>query len=311
MFIRGHPEEVIQKGGWGVIQRGSPIDKNVQVSGVCSWPCILKKLKCFFNLSVFGIVFVRHFFRYKCLFRFLVFISVGFMVSLGSSGPKILFVLSFGGISSFIVPVASFLFISSPHIFDRSFVSMSNSRCVYGTTIIITRRQIILTGFAIVGFVFLLSARFFWSFRSIRSSRIWSVVPSHLITRCTTMAWCRTCSAARLSVKWLECVLCTRIVRPTRFPPFPVRRVNLFSATVSLVASVFPTRSTSTSFRDALVSAGLATVMTSAYVLRVLMTMLMTNLGGLGHNDGYSVRIIFTIRSNLTAVGPVRPFFLA
>jgi hypothetical protein len=34
--------------------------------------------------------------------------------------------------------------------------------------------------------------------------------------------------------------------------------------------------------------------MTSAYVLRVLMTMLMTNLGGLGHNDGYSVRIIFT-----------------
>ena len=85
--------------------------------------------------------------------------------------------------------------------------------------------------------------------------------------------------------------------------------MNLFSATVSLVASVFPTRSTSTSFRDALVSAGLATVMTSAYVLRVSMTMLMTNLGGLGHNDGYNVRIIFTIRSNLTAVGPVRPFF--
>jgi len=160
MFIRGHPEEVIQKGG-GVIQRGSPSDKNVQVGGVCSCPCILKKLKCFFNLSVFGSVFVRQFFRYKCLFRFLVFISVGFMVSLGSSGPKILFVLSFGGISSFIVPVASFLFISSPHIFARSFVSMSNSRCVYGTTIIITRRRTILTGFALVGFVFLLSARFF------------------------------------------------------------------------------------------------------------------------------------------------------
>jgi len=51
--------------------------------------------------------------------------------------------------------------------------------------------------------------------------------------------------------------------------------------------------------------------MTSAYVLRVLMTMLMINLGGLGHNDRYNVRIIFTYGRTLRQGRPVRPFFLA
>ena len=119
------------------------------------------KLKCFFNFIVFGSVFVIQLFRYKCLFSFLVFTSVVFMVSLGSSGLRRPFVLSFGGISSFIVPVASFLFSALLLICARSFVSTSNSRCVYGTIIIITRLQIILTGFVLVGFVFLLSERFF------------------------------------------------------------------------------------------------------------------------------------------------------
>ena len=87
--------------------------------------------------------------------------------------------------------------------------------------------------------------------------------------------------------------------------------MNLFSVTVSIVVSVLLTRSTSISFRVALVSAGLAMVMTSAYVLTVLMTMLMINLGGLGHNDRYSVRIIFTYGRILRQWRPVRPFFLA
>ena len=52
-------------------------------------------------------------------------------------------------------------------------------------------------------------------------------------------------------------------------------------------------------------------VMMCACVLTVLMTMLMINLGGLGHNDRYSVRIIFTYGRILRQWRPLRPFFLA
>jgi hypothetical protein len=117
------------------------------------------KLKCFSNFIVIGSFLVC--LQLQCLFRFLVFINAVFVGSLASSGLHRLFVLSFRGITNFIVPVANFLFISSPLMFVRSFVNASNSICVCGMVNITIGRRIISTGFATVGFIFLLSKRFF------------------------------------------------------------------------------------------------------------------------------------------------------
>ncbi len=129
---------------------------------VCVCVCFFSrsiKLKCFSNFIVIGSFLVC--LQLQCLFRFLVFINAVFKVSLASSGLHRLFLLSFVGIFSFIVPVASFLFISSRPIFVRSFVNASNSICVCGMVNITIGRRIISTGFATVGCIFLRSKRFF------------------------------------------------------------------------------------------------------------------------------------------------------
>ena len=175
------------------------------------------------------------------------------MDGLGSSGPTRLFVLSFRGISNFIVPVTSFLFLSSRLIFVRSFVSASNSTCVSGMVNITTGPRFISTIFATVGSIFLLSKRFFWSSKSFRGSRIWPVRWRRLIARCTTTAWCRTNSTMRLNLKCLAWIRYIPGVNPTPFPPFRFLATNPCTNTVSLVVADLPTRLTSISFRNVIV----------------------------------------------------------
>jgi len=178
-----------------------------------------------------------------------------FVALLVSFGLWILSVLLFVDFSSFTAAVlAVCLLMPLRLIFALLFVIMSSLLCVRRTAILISQTTT-LSVFVLVGFVFLLSALFFWNFKSSIRTPGWSAAHQLPTILCVLKGLCLTPRIPYSTVKTLDftssipavgCASFLRFRALVRCPP---------GAAVSTVALDLPTKSTSICFPSVTVSA--------------------------------------------------------
>jgi hypothetical protein len=268
------------------------------------------KLKCFSNIIVMG-----SFNRISDKLWLVLLVEsmlANFAALLVSFGLRILSVLLFADFSSFTgVVLAVSLLIPSLLIFALLFVIVSSRLCARLTAILISRTTT-LSEFVLVGFVFLLSALFFWSFKSSTHTPVWSAAHQLPMIPCVRMGLCLTPRIPYSTVKSLDFTSSIPAVGCVSFLRFRVLVLYHLGAVVSTVVLDLPTKPTSICFPSATVSVRRMFVC----VLRVLMKSLMTK-GVPPPCDGIvcnlrRLYILFTLRrSNLTAGALGSTFFFS
>ena len=260
----------------------------------------MKKLKYFFIFILYGTVSTC---SQNC-------ISADFMVVPVSSGPRMLLILLFVVISSFtgrFLLFSGFLWSNSRLIFGRLFGTTSSLSCVSLTLPRIISRESVL-----VGFVFLLSTRFFPNFVSVIVSSIpWMLsvlLPMNLCATTGLFPWISTILSWPSS---LGVPVLIPVVAYILSPRFRVLLLFLRMAVASSAALVLPTKSTGISFPSVSVS---VTMRRFVSVLRVLIYLLMTR--GSAPSDGSDrsgavskSAVYIYLRSILTAGVPDSTFF--
>jgi hypothetical protein len=143
-----------------------------------------------------------------------------------------------------------------------------------------------LSVFVLVGFVFLLSALFFWSFKSSTHTPGWSAAHQLPMIPCVLMGLCLTPRIPCSTVKTLDFTSSIPAVVCASFLRFRVLVLCPLGAAVSTVALDLPTKSISICFPSVTVSVSWREVRGMfVCVLCVLMISLMTK-GGSAPSDG-------------------------
>ena len=234
---------------------------------------IFIKLKCFFSFGLNVWLLIRYIWILVLLPESMLANFVGLLVSFGL---WILSVLLFADFSSFTgVVQAAFLLMPSPLIFVLLFVSVSSLLCVIPTAIL-TLLKTISRSFVLVGFVFLLSELFFWSFKSVRFTPRWSAVPRLPMIPCVLMVSCLGWRMMRSIVKSRNFTFRIPAVICAAFLPFRVLVLAPRWGVASTVARGWRTRSTGIGFPSVSVSVMKGVRMRFWFVLPVLMKWLMT-----------------------------------
>ena len=208
------------------------------------------KLKCFFTFYLIAWIQTSD--------KIWLVISVESMLAnfvdlLDSSGRSILSVSSFVEYSSFIAAGIDFLFAISRLIFVCSFASMWRVLCAL-LTAIPTFPKIISREFVLVGFVSHLSVLFFWNFKNVPQSHLWSAAHRPPMNHCVLMAPSLKASTLHSLEKSLGFKIPIPAVACRSFLPFPAHVLCPLGAVASTVALDLPTRSTWIRFPNVSVS---------------------------------------------------------